>query len=455
MKRNKQQYTFIDLFAGLGGFHIAMQELGCKCVFASELKDDLRKLYEENYPGARIEGDITKIAPSDIPPHDILCAGFPCQPFSQAGKQQGFNDDKQRGNLFDYICAIVQYHRPKYIFLENVSNLKGHDHGNTWAVIHQRLEDLEYDVPEPAILSPHQFGWPQHRKRIYIVAVDQHRGGIGNFKFPSPTNKKCDLRLIIDESDPNYIHLKQETRNQLDVWQRFIDETIAHGHEIPRFPIWAMEFGATYDYKGRAPYFQTRKQLEGKRGNFGQPVQGNSKDDYLLCLPIYAQDNPCKRLSDQDHKFSFPDWKIQYITQNRKFYQEHQDILQDWIREIQQPGFENSHQKLEWNCGPEEHPDMSTKIIQFRASGIRVKLPTYSPALVLNTTQIPIIPWITTPKGEHGRYMTRREAAKLQCMEDLHEIPDTIAKAFRAFGNAVNVEVVRRIAENLIPEDRR
>ena len=117
MKRNKQQYTFIDLFAGLGGFHIAMQELGCKCVFASELKDDLRKLYEENYPGTRIEGDITKIAPSDIPPHDILCAGFPCQPFSQAGKQQGFNDDKQRGNLFDYICAIVQYHRPKYIFL--------------------------------------------------------------------------------------------------------------------------------------------------------------------------------------------------------------------------------------------------------------------------------------------------------------------------------------------------
>ena len=152
MKRNKQQYTFIDLFAGLGGFHIAMQELGCKCVFASELKDDLRKLYEENYPGTRIEGDITKIAPSDIPPHDILCAGFPCQPFSQAGKQQGFNDDKQRGNLFDYICAIVQYHRPKYIFLENVSNLKGHDHGNTWAVIHQRLEGLEYDVPEPAIL---------------------------------------------------------------------------------------------------------------------------------------------------------------------------------------------------------------------------------------------------------------------------------------------------------------
>ena len=125
------------------------------------------------------------------------------------------------------------------------------------------------------------------------------------------------------------------------------------------------------------------------------------------------------------------------------------------MQEIQQSGFENSHQKFEWNCGFEEHPHIYTKIIQFRASGIRVKLPTYSPALVLNTTQIPIIPWIVTPKGERGRYMTRREAAKLQCMDDLHEIPDTIAKAFRAFGNAVNVEVVKRIADNLIPEDKR
>lgn len=304
MKRNKQQYTFIDLFAGLGGFHIAMQELGCKCVFASELKDDLRKLYEENYPGTRIEGDITKIAPSDIPPHDILCAGFPCQPFSQAGKQQGFNDDKQRGNLFDYICAIVQYHRPKYIFLENVSNLKGHDHGNTWAVIHQRLEDLEYDVPEPAILSPHQFGWPQHRKRIYIVAVDQHRGGIGNFKFPSPTNKKCDLRQIIDESDPNYIHLKQETRNQLDVWQRFIDETIAHGHEIPRFPIWAMEFGADYPID-IAPAFMTPDRLIGCRGKLGRLIREGNLSDCLLQLPKYAQTNKSK---------VFPAWKIKYIS---------------------------------------------------------------------------------------------------------------------------------------------
>lgn len=102
-----QCYKFIDLFAGLGGFHKALEALGCEYVFASELKEDLRKLYQINFPSTQIEGDITKIDPKDIPAHEILCAGFPCQPFSQAGKRQGFDDEKDRGNLFDYICNIL------------------------------------------------------------------------------------------------------------------------------------------------------------------------------------------------------------------------------------------------------------------------------------------------------------------------------------------------------------
>ena len=105
---------------------------------ADEIKDDLRKLYALNFPETPIYGDITKINPEDIPPHDIVCAGFPCQPFSQAGKREGFNDTKQRGTLFDYICAIVAEHRPKYLLLENVQNLKNHDNGNTWKVIQDR-----------------------------------------------------------------------------------------------------------------------------------------------------------------------------------------------------------------------------------------------------------------------------------------------------------------------------
>ena len=108
MANIKYSYKFIDLFAGLGGFHQALNSLGCKCVFASELKEDLQKLYSINYPGVRIEGDITKVDVSTIPEHDILCGGFPCQPVSQAGNREGFQDKKNRGNLCDYICAILE-----------------------------------------------------------------------------------------------------------------------------------------------------------------------------------------------------------------------------------------------------------------------------------------------------------------------------------------------------------
>mgnify|MGYP003297153131 FL=1 len=447
----KKIYKFIDLFAGLGGFHLALEQYAqecnceCTCVFASELKEDLRKLYAENYPGTRIEGDITQIKPEEIPSHDILCAGFPCQPFSQAGKQQGFNDEKNRGNLFDYICAIVKYHRPKYILLENVSNLKGHDHGNTWAVINQRLLDLDYDVPEPAILSPHQFGKPQHRKRIYIVAVDRNQGGIGNFRFPEATNKKCDIKKIINDKDPNYMHLKPETRRQLEVWQKFIDETIAHGHEIPRFPIWAMEFGADYPID-IAPAFNTPDKLIGQRGKLGRVITEGNLSDCLVQLPNYAQTNKTR---------VFPKWKIRYISENRRFYKENKEWLDEWLKEVMR--FENSHLKLEWNCGKCRSYKIEDKIVQFRASGIRIKKPDYSPALNLVGTQIPILPWIKLPAdtlkdGEpsKGRYMTVTEAAKLQGMGSLSFGSLSQGRCFEALGNAINVEVVKEIVKNLL-----
>lgn len=455
MKTNKKKkYTFIDLFAGLGGFHLALQQYAsennceCVCVFASELKEDLRKLYKENYPNSRIEGDITQIEPEEIPPHDILCAGFPCQPFSQAGKQQGFNDEKKRGNLFEYICAIVKYHRPKYIILENVSNLKGHDHGHTWAAINQRLLNLEYDVPEPAILSPHQFGKPQHRKRIYIVAVDKHQGGIKDFIFPKATNKKCDIRKIIDETETNYIHLKPETRNQLDIWQEFIDKTIEHGNDIPRFPIWAMEFGADYPIDV-APAYMTPDRLIGCHGKLGRIITEGNLSDCLAQLPKYAQTDKSKE---------FPKWKIRYIEENRKFYNKNKEWLDEWLKKVMR--FENSHLKMEWNCGKDKSYKIEDKIVQFRASGIRIKKCDYSPALNLVGTQVPILPWVNLPTvslkdGEpaKGRYMTIREAARLQGMENLNFGALSQGRCFEALGNAINVGIVKMIIKNLLNND--
>lgn len=439
-----EKFKFIDLFAGLGGFHIALSKIGGKCVFASEIQNELRKLYELNYD-LECSSDITDINPQDIPDHDVLCAGFPCQPFSKAGKQEGFGDSQERGNLFYNIIEILKAKQPKYVFLENVANLRGHDGGETYRTIKKELEEIQYEVKDE-IISPHQFGIPQHRNRIYIVGVHKKEGGIGDFEFPEPLNNtganSTHIRSIIDPKDENYRELKLETRKQIDAWDDFIKMTYQNGGVLPTFPIWSMEFGATYDYEENAPYNQSYKELKKKRGEFGRPIEGDNRKDLLACLPRYAQTHD-----------DFPNWKCRFIEQNRAFYEKHKTWINQWIEKYGIREMVASHQKFEWNCGQvNSEPTIKDKIIQFRPSGIRVKQTDYSPSLVLASTQTPIFPWIKVREGVYGRYMTVREGARLQGMQDLEELPKSDMATFRALGNAVNVEVVQRIAEKLIKE---
>lgn len=181
------KFTFIDLFAGIGGFRIAMQNLGGKCVYSSEFDAQAQKTYLENY-GEMPFGDITKESTKQYIPDgfDILCAGFPCQAFSLAGKRRGF--EETRGTLFFDVAEIIRRKRPKAFFLENVKGLKIHDKGKTLDTILNVLRnDLDYYVPDPEIVNAMNFGVPQHRERIYIVGFRKDMG-VKEFTYPKPTD---------------------------------------------------------------------------------------------------------------------------------------------------------------------------------------------------------------------------------------------------------------------------
>ena len=182
-------FKFIDLFAGIGGFRIALQNLGGKCVFTSEWDKEAQKTYKVNF-GEVPFGDITKQQIKNYIPEefDLLCAGFPCQAFSIAGKRGGFDDT--RGTLFFDVAEIIKKYKPKAIFLENVKGLRSHDKGKTLETILNVLRnDLDYFVPEPQVMNAKDFGVPQHRERIYIVGFRKDLN-IERFEYPKPTKKK-------------------------------------------------------------------------------------------------------------------------------------------------------------------------------------------------------------------------------------------------------------------------
>lgn len=187
-----KRFTFIDLFAGIGGFRIALEHFGGECVFSSEIDENARQVYQKNFSELP-HGDITQIHEKIIPDHDVLCAGFPCQAFSVSGKRLGFKD--ARGTLFFDIARIVKKRKPKIVFLENVKNFYKHDQGKTFSVVKSTLESLGYDVHFKVICSSDQ-GVPQSRERIYIVAF--HRKlKVRDFQFPKNAKIKRSVEDIL------------------------------------------------------------------------------------------------------------------------------------------------------------------------------------------------------------------------------------------------------------------
>lgn len=415
---------FVDLFAGLGGFHVALSNLGHTCVLASELDPSLQKLYEENF-GIRPNGDVRRIKKAEIPKHDILCAGFPCQPFSKAGEQEGL-DCPEWGDLFGQVLKFLRASEPRYFILENVPNLGRHDGGKTWKKMRAALERLGYEV-DARTLSPHQFEIPQIRERLFIVGDRQNLDG---FEWPTPSTQRLSIKSVLDSKPKDARPLPEQVISCLNVWQDFLDRS-PRNIELPSFPIWSMEFGATYPFEESTPYKVGTRALRKYRGCHGELLNGFDSAERFNRLPSYAKSK----------RKRFPDWKIQFIRQNRQFYADNKKWIKPWLKEIL--NFPPSLQKFEWNCKGEPR-DVWRYVIQFRASGVRVKRQTTAPSLVaMTTTQVPIIAW-------EERYMTPRECARLQSLDTLKALPVAATSAYRALGNAVNARLVELIGRQLI-----
>lgn len=418
---------FIDLFAWLWWFHIALSDLWHECVFASEKDEELRELYKENYL-LEANWDITKVKEQDIPSHDILCAWFPCQPFSHAWKQNGLQCDKN-GNLFYEIIRILKYHKPKYFILENVANLLSHDEWNTWKTIYRELSKLWYDV-DKEILSPHDFNIPHHRKRIFIVWKFKSLNG---FEWPEKIKYDTSIDSILDSksSKKDFRYIWKKEQEAIKVWQNILND-IPKEHNLPWFPIWGMEFWATYPFEDFNPLTLSEEELGKYKWSFGQSLKWKTKEEQIKLLPWYV--------SYHKHLDNFPSWKKNFIRNNRAFFKENSKFLKPYFKDLKKmiPSF----QKLEWNCQWEVR-DLYKLLIQFRASGIRVKRTDFSPSLISSTsTQVPVI-------ASQWRYMTKKEASRLQWMWNIN-LPDSNSSSFRALWNALNADIVNMIAKNLI-----
>ncbi len=222
--------NFIDLFAGIGGFHYALNSFGAECVFASEIDKKASETYELNHH-IKPKGDITQIKEQEIPKHDILCGGFPCQAFSVSGKQKGFEDT--RGTLFFDIVRIVDYHRPKILFLENVKNFVRHDNGNTLKTVIETLEILNYTVFHK-VLNTSSFGLPQNRERVYIVGFNKNDFNEIKFFFPNP-NLFSSLEEIL-ESNP--VNAKIIEREDISIYKDYnLSKNIFNEIDLPNKPI--------------------------------------------------------------------------------------------------------------------------------------------------------------------------------------------------------------------------
>ena len=402
---------FIDLCCGIGGFHQALKNMGFECVMASDIDEECRENYKINY-NIEPKGDLTKIKVEDIPKFNILCAGFPCQPFSKAGEQKGFND--ARGNIFFDICKIIKYHNPEYIILENVRNLASHDKGNTWKVIYETLNNLNYyTYNKPIILNTLYFGVPQSRERVVILCKRKDLGELP--ELPLITKKcikKTTLSSIIEDTVSKKYNLNEKLKVTEDIWNEFIKLCNLNNVDIPKFPIWT-------DWWDSDGINTTITKIDKK---------------------LTEEENKINILKKQ--KLFYNKYK-KWIDSNREFYNKNKYFLQEWLfKSRKQELWVGAVRKMEWQIKG-KNISMNQVLWSPRGSGIRIKNIEYSPTLVAMASMIPIY-------GPKSRMLSPRECARLQSFPEDYIIHSNDKIAYKQFGNAVNVKMIEHSARFLI-----
>ncbi|GIZ05886.1 hypothetical protein MSATCC14277_4680 [Metamycoplasma salivarium] len=388
---------------------------------ASEIDDNCINVYNKNFPKTPIIKDIRDNW-EKLPKFDMLCGGFPCQPFSKAGKQDGFND-KSRGDLFSVIIKILNNHPEcKFIILENVRNLS--DKTENWDIIQKSLGKLNFYVTEkPLILSPNQFGVPQMRERVYILGIRKdirdikkltngfiHLEELGLQEIQSVYNSKFtikDIEKVLEKQIDDKYYLSWEKKQILDIWEEFRKGTnFAHSS----CPIWL-------DYMG---------------------INLND-NEYENTYFYQRNENVKKRIVE------LPEWKRKIVLKNRQFYLSNKRFIDEWVDKYNMLDKISTYKKFEWYCG-EKYKSLKEVIIQFRHSGIRTKKPIFFPTLVaINNTPI-----IWDNFIEKYRYITPREAANLQSFDKNFIFSNIDSVTYRQLGNAVNVKIIKFLAKKLL-----
>ena len=400
MRKTKglQNVRFIDLFAGIGGFHMALSQIEgihAECLLACDIDADARHVYEDNF-GIEPKSDIRGIDENEIKDFDLLCAGFPCQPFSKGGSQDGFND-QTRGTLFFEICRILEAKQPSYVLLENVQNLVSHDDGRTYQVICDRLIQLGYLVPEnPVILSPTDVEVPVLRPRVFIPCIKSLSNNGGRYSFPDIRRPfKAPPSLLeyfgfADELAGTEYSISEHERTVLDAWDDFYQDLDV---TVIGFPIWYDYFRYSGDYS------------------------------------------------------EFPRWKAEFVRKNVALFQNNRAHIVEWEkRHNRLEGFTATQRKFEWQCGT-ACKSVYEALIQFRPSGVRVKrLDRFSTLVAMNHPQI---------VGPLGRRLTPDETKLLQSFPTDFKLHEQKSIALKQLGNSISIAVTKEVLRTMFQYEQK